>query len=125
VDLEPDVAWGLGDLSNTLGIPKEKIRIVSPYIGGGFGGKGTIQSPMRCWRLSRAQAGRPVKVTLQRAHAEQHDASRRDHPAYPHRRNQRRQDHRHRPRKLVGQYAQREAGTPCIPTRLLYAGATG
>jgi xanthine dehydrogenase YagR molybdenum-binding subunit len=61
------VAWGLGDLSNTLGIPKEKIRIVSPYIGGGFGGKGTIQSDAVLAALAARKVGRPVKVTLQRA----------------------------------------------------------
>ena len=33
------VAWAHEDMATTLGIPKEKIRIVSPFIGGGFGGK--------------------------------------------------------------------------------------
>jgi xanthine dehydrogenase YagR molybdenum-binding subunit len=61
------VAWGVDDLSNTLGIPKEKIRIVSPYIGGGFGGKGTIQSDAVLAALAARKVGRPVKVTLQRA----------------------------------------------------------
>lgn len=35
--------WGLRDLAATLGIPKGNIRLVSPFIGGGFGGKGTVQ----------------------------------------------------------------------------------
>jgi xanthine dehydrogenase YagR molybdenum-binding subunit len=33
------IAWGVADMAKTLGIPKENVRLVSPYIGGGFGGK--------------------------------------------------------------------------------------
>jgi xanthine dehydrogenase YagR molybdenum-binding subunit len=33
------VDWGRGDLAKTLGIPKEKVRLVSPFVGGGFGSK--------------------------------------------------------------------------------------
>jgi len=33
------IAWGVGDVAKTLGIPKENVRLVSPFIGGGFGGK--------------------------------------------------------------------------------------
>ena len=40
VDLEPDDRLGgARDLAETLGIPKDKVRVISPYIGGGFGGK--------------------------------------------------------------------------------------
>src|SRR5690606_20899641 len=33
------IDWGVGDLARTLGVPKEKVRLISPFIGGGFGGK--------------------------------------------------------------------------------------
>ena len=33
------VFWAKRDMATTLGIPQENVRIVSPYIGGGFGGK--------------------------------------------------------------------------------------
>ena len=33
------IDWSRGDLAKTLGMPKEDVRLVSPYIGGGFGGK--------------------------------------------------------------------------------------
>jgi xanthine dehydrogenase YagR molybdenum-binding subunit len=33
------IAWSLRDVALTLGIAKDKVRLVSPYIGGGFGGK--------------------------------------------------------------------------------------
>jgi xanthine dehydrogenase YagR molybdenum-binding subunit len=58
--------WGVRDLAKTLGIPKENIRLISPYIGGGFGGKGTVQSDLVMAALAARAAGRPVKVTLQR-----------------------------------------------------------
>jgi xanthine dehydrogenase YagR molybdenum-binding subunit len=61
------VSWGTRDLAKTLGIPKENIRIVSPYIGGGFGGKGSILSDAVLASVAAKHVGRPVKVTLQRA----------------------------------------------------------
>jgi xanthine dehydrogenase YagR molybdenum-binding subunit len=61
------VSWGTRDLAKTLGIPKQNIRIVSPYIGGGFGGKGSILSDAVLAAVAARQVGRPVKVTLQRA----------------------------------------------------------
>jgi xanthine dehydrogenase YagR molybdenum-binding subunit len=61
------VSWGRRDLATTLGIPKENIRIISPYIGGGFGGKGSIMSDAVLAAVAAKQLGRPVKVTLQRA----------------------------------------------------------
>ena len=61
------VAWGHGDLAKTLGMTKEKVRIVSPYVGGGFGGKLFVRSDALLAALGARAAGRPVKVTLQRA----------------------------------------------------------
>jgi xanthine dehydrogenase YagR molybdenum-binding subunit len=58
--------WGVRDLANILGIPNENIRLISHYIGGGFGGKGTVLSDIVAASLSARAAGRPVKVTLPR-----------------------------------------------------------
>ncbi|MGZ5182712.1 MAG: molybdopterin cofactor-binding domain-containing protein, partial [Ramlibacter sp.] len=33
------VNWGMKDMAKTLGIPEENVHLLSPYIGGGFGGK--------------------------------------------------------------------------------------
>ena len=33
------IDWGVGEMAKTLGIPKENVRLISPFIGGGFGGK--------------------------------------------------------------------------------------
>jgi xanthine dehydrogenase YagR molybdenum-binding subunit len=61
------VAWGAGDMAKTLGIPKEKVRLISPYVGGGFGGKLFLRADALMAALGARAAGRPVKVTLQRA----------------------------------------------------------
>ena len=61
------VTWGTRDMAKILGIAPEKIRIVSPYIGGGFGGKGSVLSDAVLAALAARQLKRPVKVTLQRA----------------------------------------------------------
>lgn len=60
------VDWGVTDMATTLGIPKENIRIVSPFIGGGFGGKLFLRSDVLLAALGARAARRPVKVTLQR-----------------------------------------------------------
>jgi xanthine dehydrogenase YagR molybdenum-binding subunit len=60
------IAWAVRDLSETLLIPKEKIHVSSPYIGGGFGAKLRIQSDALLAALGARAAGRPVKVALTR-----------------------------------------------------------
>ena len=60
------VDWFAGDLAKTLAIPKSKVRIVSPFVGGGFGGKLFLRSDTVLAALGARAAGRPVKVTLQR-----------------------------------------------------------
>ncbi|WP_420132988.1 aldehyde oxidoreductase molybdenum-binding subunit PaoC [Rhodopseudomonas sp.] len=61
------IAWGVGDLAKTLGIPKENVRLVSPFIGGGFGGKLFLRADAVLAALGAKAAGRPVKLTMQRA----------------------------------------------------------
>ncbi|WP_010185863.1 aldehyde oxidoreductase molybdenum-binding subunit PaoC [Sphingomonas sp. PAMC 26605] len=60
------IAWSKGDVAKTLGIPKENVRLVSPYVGGGFGGKLFIRADVILAALGAKAAGRPVKVTLTR-----------------------------------------------------------
>ena len=60
------VAWGVGDLAKTLGIPKDKVRLVSPFIGGGFGGKLFLRADVLLAALGARAVKRPVKVALQR-----------------------------------------------------------
>lgn len=47
-------------------LPHTNVRVVTPYIGGGFGGKAGIHlEPLACC-LSRAAGGRPVKIAATR-----------------------------------------------------------
>lgn len=60
------IDWSVGDLAKTLGIPKENVRLVSPFIGGGFGGKLFIRADVLLAALGAKAARQPVKVALQR-----------------------------------------------------------
>ncbi|MDP2932108.1 MAG: xanthine dehydrogenase family protein molybdopterin-binding subunit [Chloroflexota bacterium] len=53
-------------LALALGIPEHQIRIVQPYIGGGFGGKLYLQPNLPICALLARQAGRPVKLVYTR-----------------------------------------------------------
>ena len=60
------VAWTTGDIAKTLGIAKENVHLLSPFIGGGFGGKLFLRADGVLAALGARAAGRPVKVALQR-----------------------------------------------------------
>jgi xanthine dehydrogenase YagR molybdenum-binding subunit len=60
------IAWGAGDVATTLGVPKENVRLISPYIGGGFGGKLFVRSDALLAALGARAAKRAVAVTLPR-----------------------------------------------------------
>ncbi len=61
------IDWSRGDVAKTLGIPKGNVRLISPYIGGGFGGKLFVRSDAILAALGALAVKRPVKVNLQRA----------------------------------------------------------
>ncbi len=60
------INWSKGDLARTLGLEKQNVRLVSPYIGGGFGGKLFVRADAVLAALGAKAAGRPVKVALPR-----------------------------------------------------------
>ncbi|HTI01575.1 MAG TPA: aldehyde oxidoreductase molybdenum-binding subunit PaoC, partial [Acidisoma sp.] len=60
------IAWGRKDVAKTLGIPPEQVRLVSPYIGGGFGAKLFVRADAILAALGAKAAGRPVKLALTR-----------------------------------------------------------
>ncbi|MCT4704367.1 xanthine dehydrogenase family protein molybdopterin-binding subunit [Enterobacteriaceae bacterium H16N7] len=60
------VDWCRSDLAATLNLPPENIRVLSPYIGGGFGGKLFLRSDILMAALGARAAKRPVKIALQR-----------------------------------------------------------
>jgi xanthine dehydrogenase YagR molybdenum-binding subunit len=60
------VDWARADTAKTLDIPKDNVRIISPYIGGGFGGKLFVRADVLLAALGAFAVKRPVKVALQR-----------------------------------------------------------
>jgi xanthine dehydrogenase YagR molybdenum-binding subunit len=60
------IAWTVGDVATTLGLAKENVRLVSPFIGGGFGSKLFLRSDAVLAALAARVSGRPVKIALQR-----------------------------------------------------------
>ncbi|MCR5875513.1 molybdopterin-dependent oxidoreductase [Phenylobacterium sp. J426] len=63
------VAPGAGSVAATFRLPKDKVRMISRYIGGGFGGKLDVWADAILAALaSHKLKGRPVKVVLPRTH---------------------------------------------------------
>ena len=60
------IAWAVGDIARTLKIKREDIRVVSPYIGGGFGAKLFLRADALLAALGARLVGRPVKVAIAR-----------------------------------------------------------
>jgi xanthine dehydrogenase YagR molybdenum-binding subunit len=60
------IDWSVGELAKTLNIAKENVRLISPFIGGGFGGKLFIRADALLASLGARAARRPVKVALTR-----------------------------------------------------------
>jgi xanthine dehydrogenase YagR molybdenum-binding subunit len=54
------------ELADALGIAVEKVRIVSPFIGGGFGGKLGITAEAVAAAIAAQRLGQPVKIVLSR-----------------------------------------------------------
>ena len=55
-----------GTIAKSLNIPPEKVRVVSHFIGGAFGGKGSAWSHVLLATLAARELGRPVKLVLTR-----------------------------------------------------------
>lgn len=60
------ITWARESVAKILGIPKENVRVDSPYIGGGFGGKLFVRADAVLAALGARAAGRPVKLALTR-----------------------------------------------------------
>ncbi len=60
------IAWSKSAMAEILRMDAADIRIDSPFIGGGFGGKLFIRADAVLAALAARQVGRPVKIALQR-----------------------------------------------------------
>jgi 4-hydroxybenzoyl-CoA reductase alpha subunit len=54
------------DLSLALGLPANKIRVIKPFVGGGFGGKGDLMPHEVAASLLAMETRRPVRISLNR-----------------------------------------------------------
>jgi nicotinate dehydrogenase subunit B len=52
-------------VAQALGWSEDRVRVITPFVGGGFGGKGTSHQALEAARLARI-AGKPVKVVWSR-----------------------------------------------------------
>jgi len=52
-------------IGSAVGIPADNIRIITPFVGGGFGGKSSVNQAVQAARLSKL-AGSPVQVVWTR-----------------------------------------------------------
>src|ERR1700748_1632177 len=53
-------------IATTLKIPTENVRLISPFIGGGFGGKLWVNADATLAAIASRQLKRPVKIALTR-----------------------------------------------------------
>lgn len=60
------IGWSVRDLANKIGVPREQVRVVASYVGGGFGGKGSVCADAVLAALGARMTGRAVKVALPR-----------------------------------------------------------
>ncbi|NDU99387.1 xanthine dehydrogenase family protein molybdopterin-binding subunit [Pseudoroseicyclus tamaricis] len=58
--------YNRAELADSVGIPLENVRILSPYVGGGFGSKLGVSPEVVAAAIAAQQLGRPVRVVLNR-----------------------------------------------------------
>ena len=54
------------EIANTLGLPSKDVRVITPFVGGGFGGKNSNREAVEAARLAKL-TGKPVQVAWSRA----------------------------------------------------------
>jgi xanthine dehydrogenase YagR molybdenum-binding subunit len=97
LDLQPDDRLGPPPTwPRRSACHKEKVRLISPFIGGGFGGKLFLRADAVLAASAPARPAAGEGGAAAAADDEQHHAPARDHPAHPHGRDAGRQDHRDR-----------------------------
>jgi len=53
-------------LAKTLGLAPDNVTVISPFVGGGFGCKGSMWSHVALAAMAARRVGRPVKLVLER-----------------------------------------------------------
>ena len=53
-----------GSVAEIFGLKRENVRVISTYVGGGFGGKGSLWPYIQLAVLAARMIGRPVRIAL-------------------------------------------------------------
>lgn len=53
------------DIASELGFPLEKVRVITPFVGGGFGGKGAYEQGIEAAKLAKL-SGKPIMLVWTR-----------------------------------------------------------
>ncbi len=61
------LAFGRSRFAQIFGMAPDKVLVRSPFLGGGFGGKGLMSGPLVLGALAAKLTGRPVKLVATRA----------------------------------------------------------
>ena len=65
-----DTTQGVGNarkaVATVLGMPQDDVHVISPFVGGGFGCKGSVWSHVVLCAMAARQVGRPVRLALTR-----------------------------------------------------------
>ncbi|MCK2213463.1 xanthine dehydrogenase family protein molybdopterin-binding subunit [Actinomadura sp. ATCC 31491] len=62
-----NIAWLRKHLAQRFEVPERNVRVLSPYVGGGFGGKAMVWAGTLLAVLAARAVGRPVRLALSRA----------------------------------------------------------
>jgi xanthine dehydrogenase YagR molybdenum-binding subunit len=66
-DTSQFTAGTAGSLAQAFGLKKENVRLLAPFVGGGFGGKGGIWPNTQLCVMAARVVKRPVRIALSRA----------------------------------------------------------
>ncbi|HEX6344930.1 xanthine dehydrogenase family protein molybdopterin-binding subunit [Umezawaea sp.] len=65
-DASQSVVWIRKHLAHKFSVPAEGIRVIAPFVGGGFGGKANVWAGTILTVLAARMTGRPVRMLLTR-----------------------------------------------------------
>jgi xanthine dehydrogenase YagR molybdenum-binding subunit len=65
-DATQGVSGARSAVAKTLGISEDNVRVICPFVGGGFGCKGSAWSHVVLAAMAAKQTGRPVRLVLER-----------------------------------------------------------
>ncbi|MEV4316148.1 xanthine dehydrogenase family protein molybdopterin-binding subunit [Actinocrispum sp. NPDC049592] len=65
-DATQGIDWFRTHIAMRFGVPAANVRVIAPYVGGGFGGKGFVWPGTLLAVLAARAVGRPVRLTLTR-----------------------------------------------------------